>query len=160
MLKKVFRGILAGAIGTVALNVATYLDMGLRGRASSDAPAKLVTILAEKAGLSLGSTANEEAKKTVQNRASGLGALLGYLTGLGIGGLYGLLSSVGKLPLPIAGVSVGLSAMAASDTPLITFGISNPDEWGASDWAADIIPHLVYGLVTAAAYEALGERAT
>lgn len=157
-MKEVLRGMVAGALGTFALNVATYLDMSLRGRASSDTPAKLVNTLAGKAGLSLASNTEKDHEKIAQNRASSLGALLGYLTGLGVGGLYGLCrSGVKKLPLPLGGVGVGLTAMAASDTPLITFGITHPKDWGTSGWAADIIPHLIYGFVTTAAYEALSK---
>ncbi len=155
MLRKMSRGIVAGALGTVALNMTTYLDIAIRGRASSDAPAKLVTTLAEKTGVSLASDTGQDLEKTAQSRASGLGALSGYLTGLGIGGLYGLVRSIIRLPLPLAGVAIGLGAMAASDTPLVKLGISDPKEWGVSGWAADIIPHLVYGFVTAAAYQAL-----
>lgn len=158
MVKKILRGMVAGALGTVALNVATYLDMSLRGRASSDTPAKLVTTLAEKVGFSLASNTEKDHEKIAQNRASSLGALLGYLTGLGLGGLYGLSrSEIKKIPLPIGGVGLGLAAMAASDTPLITSGLTNPKDWGASGWAADIVPHLIYGFVTTAAYEALSD---
>jgi hypothetical protein len=32
------RGLLAGAAGTLALNVTTYLDMAVRGRPASQAP--------------------------------------------------------------------------------------------------------------------------
>jgi len=45
--------------------------------------------------------------------------------------------------------------MAASDIPLVTLGVSNPKTWGVSGWAADTIPHLIYGFVTAVAYETL-----
>ncbi|HEX2912134.1 MAG TPA: hypothetical protein VH186_15095 [Chloroflexia bacterium] len=156
MLKDVWRGIVAGALGTLALNVTTYVDMSLRGRASSGAPAKLVTSLAQKAGLKLADSGQDQ-EKVAQNRASGLGALLGYLTGLAVGGLYGLLRAGDiRLPLPVAGVGVGLTAMAASDTPLVAFGISDPKKWGVSGWASDILPHLVYGIVTSGTYEALG----
>ncbi len=160
MLKQIGRGIVAGALGTLALNVSTYLDMALRARPSSGAPSKLVSTLADKAGISLASTTSQDAEKSKQNRASGIGALLGYVTGLGVGGLYGFSrSALDKLPLPLAGIGVGATAMAASDTPLITMGISDPKKWGTSGWMADIIPHLVYGFVTAASYEAREGRA-
>ena len=40
MFTRVLIGITAGAAGTVALNIATYLDMAIRGRPSSDIPAQ------------------------------------------------------------------------------------------------------------------------
>jgi len=33
--------------------------------------------------------------------------------------------------------------------------VSNPKTWGSAGWAADIISHLVYGLITVITYEAL-----
>ena len=51
---------------------------------------------------------------------------------------------------------IGAAAMASSDVPLKLFGISDPAEWEAKDWAADAVPHLAYGLVTYAAISAWG----
>jgi hypothetical protein len=34
--------------------------------------------------------------------------------------------------------------------------VSNPKTQGFAGWAAEIIPHLVYGLVTVITHEALG----
>jgi hypothetical protein len=45
--------------------------------------------------------------------------------------------------------------MASSDAPAVKLGVTNPAEWGTSGWLADLVPHLAYGLVTAAVYEAL-----
>jgi len=45
--------------------------------------------------------------------------------------------------------------MAASDVPLIALRATDPKTWGFSGWVADIIPHLIYGLVTVTTYEAL-----
>ena len=59
------------------------------------------------------------------------------------------------IPIPLASIGVGLSAMASSDVPLVALRVSNPKTWGVAGWAADIIPHLVYGLVTVITYEAL-----
>ena len=151
MLKDTLLGVVAGAAGTVALNVATYVDMAARGRSSSSAPSKMVEIVANKAGLPLSAQGKGSQDETAQNRESGLGALLGYVNGLGMGVAYGLLrSQLDELPLPLAGIGVGLLAMAASDVPLVALKVSNPKTWGISGWAADVIPHLIYGLVTVA----------
>jgi hypothetical protein len=99
---------------------------------------------------------NEQAK--AQHRLSGLGALMGYATGLGIGALYGLARPIlVKLPLPLAGLALGAAAMASSDVPATITGATNPKTWGASGWASDIIPHAIYGLVTVLTYEAYAE---
>jgi hypothetical protein len=93
---------------------------------------------------------------TAQNRENGLGALLGYINGLGTGVVYSLLRSQrDEVPLPLAGTLVGLAAMAESDIPLVMLKVSDPKTWGASGWLSDIIFHLIYGFVTAATYEAL-----
>jgi hypothetical protein len=75
---------------------------------------------------------------------------------VGTGILYGVFrSQVGSVPAPLAGAVVGMAAMAESDVPLITSGVSNPKTWGVSGWVSDVIPHLIYGLVTVFTYEAL-----
>jgi hypothetical protein len=156
MLRKVLAGAFAGAVGTVALNVATYADMAIRGRPPSSATSQLISTLADKADISLSPQGVGSDDRTAQNRGSGLGALLGYVNGLGVGAVYGLLrSQFGNVPLPLAGVGVGLAAMAASDIPLVTLKVSDPKTWGFSGWAADLIPHLIYGLVTVTAYEVI-----
>lgn len=158
MRNKLLAGLAAGAVGTMTLDIATYVDMVARGRPSSGVPAKLAGMLADKAGINLAAGAQgdeQAAKETVQSRESGLGALLGYVPGLGIGALYGLLRpQVRRLPVPVVGVVVGLAAMAASDTPIVTSGVSDPATWGVSGWMADLIPHLAYGVMTAIAYDA------
>lgn len=151
-------GAAAGAVGTVALNIATYLDMAMRARPASSVPAKLVGVLADKVGVDLVNGMEEDAKEEEQNRRSGLGALIGYVNGLGVAALYGTLRPhLRWLPVPVAGIALGLAAMAASDVPIGLSGVSDPATWAPEDWAADLIPHLIYGLVTAIAYDAFAE---
>jgi hypothetical protein len=45
--------------------------------------------------------------------------------------------------------------MAASDVPLVSLKVTNPRTWGLSGWLSDAIPHLIYGIVTVATYEAI-----
>ncbi|WP_201379594.1 hypothetical protein [Ktedonobacter sp. SOSP1-52] len=80
----VLQGLLAGAMGTVVLDIAGYADMALRGRPSSNTPAKMVDVLATMLHLSLSSQGNDAQDSTVQNRESGLGALLGYINRSGL----------------------------------------------------------------------------
>ena len=80
MFKTVLRGIAAGAVGTTALDAATYADMAMRGRPSSSIPAKSVEKLAGDTGVEI--PGEGEAR---ENRVSGIGALLGIGTGLSAG---------------------------------------------------------------------------
>jgi hypothetical protein len=150
----VLTGAAAGAVGTVALNVATYLDMAVRARPASSVPARLVGVVADKIGVDLAAGEGDAAKEQEHNRQSGLGALIGYANGLGIAVLYGTLRPhLRRVPWPVAGIALGLAAMAASDLPIGVSGVSDPSTWAPEDWAADLIPHLIYGLVTAVAYD-------
>ncbi len=151
MLAKAARGLAAGAAGTVVLNVTTYLDVTLRGRPTSQVPAETAGRLADAAGVDLGGD------ETAQNRRSGIGALFGYATGLGVGALYGLVRPrVPRLSLPVATIAVGGTAMAASDLTSPAMGASDPRTWGVQGWLADILPHLAYGGATVMAFEWLG----
>ncbi len=154
MLREVLLGASAGALGTVALNVTTYLDMAVRARPASTVPAQTAGRLAERANIDLASE-RQDGEDMVKNRTQGLGALLGYVTGLGVGAGYGLLRSGVTMPKPFASLALGLAAMAVSDVPATVLGVTNPKEWGAESWASDVVPHLAYGVVTAVAYDAL-----
>jgi hypothetical protein len=84
--------------------------------------------------------------------------LIGYVNGLGVAALYGVIRPhLRRVPWPVAGIALGLAAMAASDVPIGASGVSNPSTWAPEDWATDLIPHLIYGLVTAVAYESFSQ---
>ncbi len=153
MLREVLTGTAAGAVGTVALNATTYADMALRGRPPSSVPAQMAGQLAQKAGIGLSGEGSDG--NMAQNRRSGLGALMGYATGLGVGTAYGLVRPLlGDVSVPRASVVLGLAAMAGSDAPATVLGVTDPSTWGFNSWASDIVPHLAYGLATAIAYDA------
>lgn len=144
------RGALAGAAGTVALNAITYADMLVRARPASQVPAQVADMLADRAHLDLGE--DEQAA----NRAQASGALLGYVTGLGVAILYALAPRpVQRLPRWVTGPLLGAAAMAGSDVPATVLGVASPTEWGSSGWLSDAIPHLAYGATTAAVHQAL-----
>src|SRR3954468_1758615 len=75
------RGAAAGAAGTTALNIVTYLDMALRGRPASTTPDRTVERLAGTAHLSIPGEGERRA-----SRVEGLGALTGLVAGVGVGG--------------------------------------------------------------------------
>jgi len=152
MLRTILMGTAAGAVGSAALNIVTYADMAIRARPSSSTPQDVAGKISEKIGVNLAPDGDEE---KAGNRKSGIGSLMGYVTGLGVGTLYGVLRlSVGRVPLPVAGIGLGAAAMAGSDVPIASLGVSDPKTWTRADWLSDAIPHLAYGIVTAIAYDA------
>lgn len=154
LVRRLATGVAAGAVGTSALNLVTYLDMALRGRPASETPAEAVMKIEEKAGITLAGERRDSEEES--NRRQAFGALLGFLTGLGMGALYGLVRpSIRSIPVAFAGAAVGLAAMAGSDVPATILGAADPNEWAAQDWVADVVPHLAYGFSTALAFDAL-----
>lgn len=153
MLRHAALGAIAGAAGNLALEIVTYGDMLARGRASSGVPATMAGLLADRLGIE--QLATETTGEEAENRRTAAGALLGYGLGVGLGALYGLARSAAgeRVSTPLAGVGVGLAAMAAADGSYALSGASDPREWSAADWVSDLIPHVIYGLVTVAAYE-------
>ena len=160
MLNALLRGAIAGCSGTIALDVATYLDMFLRGRPASQVPTKVAAALADRADVTLAPD-----PRTAQNRQSALGALLGYGNGVAIGMAWGAASEL--LPVwwrdrtssqSLAAVVLAGLAMAASDVPSVGLGATDPSSWGPSGWLADVVPHLVYGAVTVATLHTLEAR--
>jgi hypothetical protein len=150
-------GALAGAAGTTALNAVTYLDMALRGRPTSSTPEQTVETIACKAHLGIPGSG-----ETRDNRLAGLGPLVGLAVGVGIGVVAAAVAErvppARALPLPVKAALVGIGAMVGTDAPMTALGISDPREWPASSWAADIVPHLAYGAVTAYTLEQLTTR--
>src|SRR3954453_6579096 len=84
------RGAAAGAAGTTALDLVTYLDMTARGRPPSSTPERTVEKLAEKARLTIPGQGVERA-----SRLEGLGGLTSLVVGVAIGGLLGLARASG-----------------------------------------------------------------
>jgi hypothetical protein len=154
MLRGVLLGAVAGSTGNLTLEIVTYGDMLLRGRAASGVPAKMAATLADNFGieaLSSAATGNQ-----ADNRRSAAGALLGYALGVGLGGAYGLARPVlGRMSTPLAGAAVGLAAMTVADASYALTGVSDPKTWSIADWISDFVPHIIYGLVTVATYEAI-----
>jgi hypothetical protein len=150
MLTSILRGAAAGAAGTTALNAVTYADMVLRARSSSSTPEKTVQKLSDKAGAEI--PGDDEEK---QNRVSGLGALMGLVTGVSVGAAYGVAHAFGWRPSTVTGALVTtLAAMSGSNLPMAGLGISDPRSWSVAEWLSDIVPHVAYGLVTATTYAA------
>ncbi len=142
-------GIIAGAVGTMALNIATYLDIVARARPASQTPQESAGRVAGAAHVSLGS------KEQAANRRSGLGALMGY--GLGMAAAVGFAALVRGRRQPVlrSTALLGAGAMALSDGSLTLLGVTDPRTWRRADWIADVVPHLAYGLTAAATWNRL-----
>ncbi|MFF9086606.1 hypothetical protein ACF1BE_09395 [Streptomyces sp. NPDC014991] len=144
MMQTIVRGGAAGAAGTTVLNAVTYADMALRGRPSSQTPARTVDKIAHGTGHPV-----PGAGEIRDNRLSGLGALSGIAVGCGIGMAVSLTRGAGiRPPWWLGGVLTGALAMVATDLPMARLGVSDPTSWSAKDWASDVVPHLLYGLTT------------
>lgn len=149
-------GALSGAVGTLVLNAVTYADMALRGRPASTVPADTVQETAEDVGVDLSRGQGED---VAANRRTGIGALLGFATGVAVGALYGaarpLLPRAGVLT---EGLVVGAAAMVGANAGAVAAGTTDPREWGAEGWLADLVPHAGFGAATALAYARLTDH--
>jgi hypothetical protein len=155
-MNSVLLGAVAGAAGTMALDVTTYSDMAMRGRGSSNTPAEVVRRMADKAGMEPLNKPDAEADEQTKNRRSALGALSGYLIGLTIGATYGAANGLfSKVPVGAKALVLGGLAMAASDVPATMLDATDPKQWGTGGWMSDIVPHVIYGLVTVAVFDAI-----
>lgn len=139
-------GAAAGAAGTTTLNTVTYLDMAIRGRPTSSTPEDSIQALSARTHVSI--PGDGEARG---NRVAGLGPLLGVAAGVGVGALLGLTRAAGWRPgLGAATAAAAAGALIAGNSPMTVLGVTDPRSWSAADWAADAVPHLAYGAVTAA----------
>jgi hypothetical protein len=137
------RGAAAGAAASTALNAVTYLDMAVRGRASSSTPEQTVEKLADKAHVQV--PGDDE---TRQNRLQGLGPLIGTVAGVGVGVVVGLVRASGYRSQPLVGTLLTTAGvLVAANGPMTALGVTDPRTWSATDWISDLVPHLVYGAV-------------
>ena len=147
----VLRGAAAGAAGTTALNVVTYLDMVVRGRTASSTPERTVEKLAETAHVQIPGHGQERA-----TRVQALGALTGLAAGTGVGVLVGLARAAGFRPSrPVATLLVTGGVLVGTNGPMTVLGITDPRTWSAADWISDVVPHLAYGAVVATTMDAV-----
>ncbi|MEV4755197.1 hypothetical protein AB0J86_08790 [Micromonospora sp. NPDC049559] len=142
--------LIAGAVGTETLNVATYLDMAVRGRPSSSAPEESVRKITGVLHLRLGP------EDRAANRRSALGALLGYGVGVSVPVVLTLLVGPRRVPLPVAAGLLGAGTMLATDAGLAALRVSDPRSWSGADWLSDAVPHLAYGFAAALTLRRLG----
>jgi hypothetical protein len=139
------RGLVAGAAGTAAMTVSSTLEMRLRRRPPSDAPAAA-------AGEVLGVVPRDEAGKRR------FGTLVHWAYGTSWGAARGVIGAAGVQGLPAALLHLGL-VWGAEQVVLPTLGVAEPGwRWGAAELSTDLLHHGVYAGVTSLVYELL-ERA-
>jgi hypothetical protein len=141
------RGAAAGAAGTTALDLVTYLDMTVRGRPSSSTPERTVEKLAEKAHLTIPGQGVERA-----SRLEGLGALTSLVVGVGIGGLLGLARASG---LRAGTLLTTVTVLVSTNGAMTVLRVTDPRTWSVADWLSDLVPHLAYAAVVTTTMDAL-----
>jgi hypothetical protein len=149
---RVVRGVIAGAVGTLALDATTYLDMAVRGRPASSTPEQTVEAIAALLRLPL----PDDPQKR-QARLTGVGTVLGTSAGVSAGVVLSLLRPPGARGGTAAATGVGLVlGMLVGNGPMTILRVTAPRTWSASDWASDVAPHLAYAVAAAGTLEVLG----
>ena len=150
--RTVGHGLIAGAVGTTALNAATYVDMAARARPVSSTPEATVEKGAKLLGIPIpGDEDTREARK------AGLAPLLGTVAGIGAGVALSATISTGW-PRSIGGTFgvAWLLAMAVGNGPMTVLGVTDPRTWSRTDWVADVVPHVAYAAAATATLRELG----
>jgi uncharacterized membrane protein len=140
-----WRGVAAVAVGTAAMTSAQHWLYGITGGEESQAPA----LAGERILGALGVKVKKEQRPA-------LGVAMHVLHGTSWGLPFGVLFGRGADPPgPAKGLAFGFGVWAASLAELPALGVA-PPPWKQSPAALgqDLAFHLVYGIATAAAYEA------
>lgn len=134
------KGLFAGAVGTAAMTVSSSLEMKLRDREASSAPA-------DAAGIVLGvEPRDEEGKERFSNVVH-----LGY--GTGWGAARGVLGFVG-LSGPAAAVAHMVAVWGSELVMLPKLGVTPPpSKWGGKELGVDLMHHATYAVATSIAYQ-------
>ncbi len=137
------KGLVAGIAGTAAMTISSTLEMKLRDRAASTAPADATTKV-----LGIEGFADEAAKARFSNLVH-----WGYGTGWGV--VRALLGLAGLSPAKAT--AVHLAAIWGNEAVMLpTLDVAPPFwTWGAEEVAIDVWHHVVYAAATGIAYELL-----
>ena len=142
--ESVGKGLFAGLAGTAAMTVSSTIEMVLRGRPPSSAPA-------EAASKVLGiQPTDEHAKQRFAN-------LVHWAYGTGWGSVRGLLGLAG-LSGPPAILAHFAAIWGAALIMLPRLGVAPPiSEWGAIELAIDAFHHSVYATAAGLVYDFLDQ---
>jgi hypothetical protein len=135
-------GLAAGLAGTAAMTVSSTIEVKIRGRPGSSAPA-------DAAGKVLG------VRPAGEQESKRFGTLVHWTYGTGWGAARGVLAALG-LPAPAATAAHLALVWGTEQVMLPALEVAPPaTRWGAKELAVDGWHHLVYAGVTGAAYELL-----
>jgi hypothetical protein len=135
-------GLAAGLAGTAAMTVSSTIEMKIRGRAGSSAPARAAAKV-----LGVRPEGEKEQKR--------FGTLAHWGYGTGWGAARGVLAALG-LPAPAATAAHLVTVWGSEQVMLPALGVTPPaTQWGAKEIAIDAWHHLVYVGATGTAYELL-----
>jgi hypothetical protein len=135
-------GLAAGLAGTAAMTVSSTIEMKIRSRQGSSAPA-------DAAGKLLG------VRPAGEKESKRFGTLVHWAYGTGWGAARGILAALG-LPAPAATAAHLALVWGTEQVMLPALDVAPPaTQWGAKELGIDAWHHLVYAGVTGAAYELL-----
>ena len=144
-LNPLVRGMVAGAIGTIAMTLTERLEMSLSGREASQVPGRVAAHLMP--GKDAGSAADGQRLNAPMHWAHGIG--MGALRGvLDVAGVNGPAASAAHFALLWGGDVALYRALGVADAPW---------RWGADELATDVLHKGVYAVVTGAVYDALSK---
>lgn len=136
------KGLFAGVAGTAAMTVSSTLEMKVRGRPASNAPA-------DAAGKVLGVEPKDERGE------ARFATLVHWGYGTGWGAVRGLVGAAG-LKGPAAAAAHFGAVWSSEQVMLPALDVAPPFwTWGAKEASIDAFHHLVYAAATSAAYAAL-----
>jgi hypothetical protein len=136
------KGLFAGLLGTAAMTVSSTVEMKIRGRPASNAPAVA-------AGKVLGVEPRDEEGE------ARFSTLVHWGYGTGWGAVRGLVGSAG-LEGPAAAAAHFGAVWGAEQVMLPALDVAPPFwTWGAKEVGIDAFHHLVYATATSVAYSVL-----
>ena len=136
------KGLFAAVAGTAAMTVSSSLEMKIRGRQASSAPAQA-------AGKVLG------VEPTGEMEEARFSNVVHWGYGTSWGAIRGLIDAIG-LEVPSATATHFLTVWSTEQVMLPALGVAPPFwRWGAKEVAIDAFHHLVYAGTTGVAYAAL-----
>jgi hypothetical protein len=136
------KGLFAGVAGTVAMTASSTIEMKLRGRPASSAPA---TAAAKVLGV----------EPKGQSEEARFASIVHWGYGTSWGAVRGLIGAAGLRGLRANAAHLG-AVWGTEQAMLPALGVAPPFwEWGAKEVAIDAFHHLVYAGATGAAYALL-----
>jgi hypothetical protein len=137
------KGLVAGFAGTAAMTASSTIEMRLRGREGSSAPADATAKV-----LGIEAFTDDAAKARFST-------LVHWSYGTGWGVVRALLRLAGLSP--VAATGAHLAAIWGNEVVMLpVLGVAPPVwRWGAEEVAIDVGHHVVYATATAVAYELL-----